>query len=60
MSNVGHHPPGEPTPATGVYQQHSIFGTPIERRESLRKGEPLPQLPIGHTWVLVNEEDRQV
>jgi hypothetical protein len=51
MARAPHLEHGEPAPATGVYLEHNVFGSPTGRQAVVNKGEPLPRTPIGFTWV---------
>lgn len=44
------HRPGDPAPASGLYHEVNIFGTPTGRSVRLGHGEPLPQAPRGFGW----------
>lgn len=45
--------PGDPAPASGVFEELNIFGTPTGRTAQVEIGEPLPTAPVGVGWVLV-------
>ena len=44
---------GTPAPASGTYEQLNVFGRATGQRVAVRKGKPLPPLPRGFTWRLV-------
>jgi len=47
--------PGQPAPVAGYYRAQNAFGAPIEQVVPMREGEPLPPLPKGFTWVLMDK-----
>lgn len=47
------YPPGTKAPASGVYEQRNVLGTPTGERITLPRGETLPAAPRGFTWSLV-------
>jgi hypothetical protein len=47
--------PGQPAPVAGYYCARNMFGAPIEQVVPMREGEPLPPLPKGFTWVLMDK-----
>jgi hypothetical protein len=49
--------PGEPAPEDGDYQEHNVMGSPGIERVTVRRGAPLPALPMGFTWKLVDHND---
>ena len=51
MPDPQHLDPGQPVPVAGYYLAHDMFGEPIAQVAPMRKGEPLPPLPKGFTWV---------
>jgi hypothetical protein len=46
--------PGQPAPSAGYYRAHDVSGAPIEQAVPMREGEPLPPLPKGFTWALMD------
>jgi hypothetical protein len=44
--------PGEPAPATGIFEEHSLCGTSTAFRTFSWLGEPMPPLPAGFCWRL--------
>ena len=50
-----HLDPGQPAPVTGYYLAHDMFGESVAQVAPVRKGEPLPPLPKGFTWVLMDK-----
>ena len=50
------HPPGEAAPATAIYEQRNVFGTPTGVRVEVARGDPLPLAPRGYSWVAVKQE----
>ena len=55
MPDPQHLDPGKPAPAAGYYRAHDVLGTPIAQVVPMRDGEPLPPLPEGFTWVLMDK-----
>jgi hypothetical protein len=51
MPDPQHLDPGQPAPVTGYYLAHDMFGESVAKVAPMRKGEPLPPLPKGFTWV---------
>jgi hypothetical protein len=47
--------PGQPAPVAGYYRAHNVLGVPGEQVVPMREGEPLPPLPKGFTWVLMDK-----
>jgi hypothetical protein len=47
------HPPGQPAPTSGTYEQMNVFGSPTGVRVTVMHGHPLPAAPIGHGWSAV-------
>jgi hypothetical protein len=47
--------PGQPAPVAGYYRAHNVLRAPIEQVVPMREGEPLPPLPEGFTWVLMEK-----
>ena len=41
---------GPPAPATAVYLEHNVFGTPTGRKVAVNEGEPMPRAALGFTW----------
>jgi hypothetical protein len=54
------HAAGHPAPASAIYEQVNVFGSPTGIRVHVPHGHPLPEAPIGHDWVVAEEasEDR--
>lgn len=46
------YPPGHPAPASTIYEQTNIFGSPTGIRVKVAHGHPLPTAPVGHEWVV--------
>ena len=44
--------PGHPAPASGVFSEVNIFGTPTGEVVHVEVGAPLPAAPIGFRWVI--------
>jgi len=55
MPDPQHLDPGHPVPAAGYYLAHDMFGESIAQVVPMREGEPLPPLPKGFTWVLMEK-----
>ena len=55
MPGPQHLDPGQPTPVAGYYRAHNVLGAPVEEVVPMREGEPLPPLPKGFTWVLMEK-----
>jgi len=55
MADPQHLEPGQPTPVAGYYRAHNMFRSPVEQVVPRREGEPLPLLPKGFTWVLMDK-----
>ena len=51
------HQPGEPAPHDGHFEALNVFGTPTGDSVHMRRGEPLPPLPLGHSWSPARRED---
>ena len=46
---------GTPAPASAAYETVNLFGRRTGHRIMVEKGEPLPALPRGFTWLLVED-----
>jgi hypothetical protein len=55
MPDPQHLDPGQPAPVAGYYRAHDAFGAPTEQVVPIRESEPLPPLPKGFTWVLMEK-----
>jgi hypothetical protein len=44
------HPPGEPAPASGRYEEVNVFGALTGRVAYVKEGEELPAAPRGFMW----------
>jgi hypothetical protein len=55
MQNKQYLDPGKPAPVAGFYRAHNVLGVPVDEPVPIREGEPLPPLPPGFTWVLMNK-----
>jgi hypothetical protein len=53
MPNLQPLRPGDAAPLAGYYRAHNVVGSPIEQVVAMRKGEKLPPLPAGFTWVWI-------
>lgn len=47
---LDHFKPGEPAPATGIYEEHNVFGAPTGNRIDVNESDPMPLAPRGFTW----------
>jgi hypothetical protein len=56
MARHQEHAPGDAAAAAGVYEQLNVFGRPTGIRVALTHGHPLPNAPIGHSWMLIDED----
>jgi hypothetical protein len=59
MPQRSDHPPGEPAPSAGTYEQINIFGGPTGVRVDINRGHLLPPAPIGHFWRQVEGANRE-
>jgi hypothetical protein len=50
------HLPGQPAPESATYEQVNAFGSTTGIRVRRVEGHPLPDAPIGHSWVIVKGE----
>lgn len=48
--------PAARAPATGLYEELNIFGSPTGRVEHVQGGERLPQAPRGFSWRPTEED----
>ena len=55
MPDPQHLDPVQPAPVAGYYRAHDAFGAPTEQVVPMRESEPLPPLPKGFTWVLMEK-----
>jgi hypothetical protein len=55
MPDPRHLDPGQPSPVAGYYRAHNVFRSPGEQIVPMREDEPLPPLPKGFTWVLMDK-----
>jgi hypothetical protein len=53
MPDPQHLDPGQLALFAGYYRAHNALGTPTEQVVPMREGEPLPPLPKGFTWALM-------
>jgi hypothetical protein len=53
MAHRPEHAPGDAAPATGIYEQLTVMGSPTGIRVDVAHGHPMPSAPLGHSWTLV-------
>jgi hypothetical protein len=56
MAQQSEHAPGTPAPTAGIYEQLNVFGSPTRLRVNMMHGHPLPPAPLGHSWMLVDDD----